>query len=84
MDATEKKLEKARNSLLAELGNPKWLRGIGFGLVEKAPGIVLSVDPATVEKARQIIDGLSLSVPIRVRAMGAVRKRTVSGVGGEK
>jgi len=81
MDAQERKLERARKSLLARIGNPRWLRGIGFGLVDNAPGIVLSVDPAKLDTVRGLVDSLSISVPIRVRGLGTVRKRAASGVG---
>jgi hypothetical protein len=78
MKALETRLQRAKEHLLSEIGDSPWLRGVGFGLVGDAPGIVISVDPAQVTKVRRIVEVMSLSVPVKVRALGQVRKRASS------
>jgi hypothetical protein len=75
MSRTAKQLESAMTRLRRSLHDPDWLTGLGIGLVDDEPGIVVSVRPDAIEVARKAVADVALEVPVRVRGVGPIRKR---------
>jgi hypothetical protein len=72
---SEERIERAKASLLRQIGEEPWLRSIGIGLVADGPGLVISVARAGKHAAKAAIAGLKTPVPTRVQVVGVIRKR---------
>lgn len=74
----ERKLLDAKETLLRQIGDQSWLRGIGIGLVDESPGLVLSVSARGKEPALAAIAALEERVRVRVQVVGPIRKRNTA------
>lgn len=75
MSASANTLQREQARLLDRLGDAVWLRGVGIGLVDGTPGLVISAARGAGEAAATAVQAGHLTVPFRVRELGPVRKR---------
>jgi hypothetical protein len=75
MSATANTLQREQARLLDRLGDAAWLRGVGIGLVDGAPGLVISAAAGAGSEAGRAVRAVRLTVPYRIRELGPVRKR---------
>ncbi len=75
VEASEQQLAVTKARVAEKLGDTPWVRGIGYGLVDGRPGVILSVAPAGEAAAHRLVDRLTLPAPIEIRVLGPVRKR---------
>jgi hypothetical protein len=59
------------------MADEPWLMGVGIGLVDDGPGIVVSVEPDGEQAAREILSEIDIDVPSRIQVLGPIRKRRV-------
>ncbi len=76
-------LATAKQVLLTDIGDEPWCRGIGIGLVgaDRERGLVVSVAPDAPSSVAQRLRSLAGEVPIEVRVLGDVRKRSEGRTG---
>jgi hypothetical protein len=75
-------LQGAKEALIDALDAKPWLVSVGIGLVDGAPGLVVSVQRKASADAKRAVDDLNLSVPLKIREVGEVRARsTTRGTG---
>jgi hypothetical protein len=84
MRAEERRLAAAVEKVRRKLSGVEWVRGVGVGLVDRLPGIVISVRPDAARRARVVLGELEVGVPVKVRAVGPVRKRAASPASGAR
>jgi len=65
----------AKERILDALAHEPWIRGVGVGLVDDRPGVVVSVEETAREAAEAAVASLDLDVPVRVRVIGPVTAR---------
>ena len=72
-------LKAAKEALERRVAGEPWVRGIGVGLVDARPGLVLSVALGSEQDAERCVRESGLDVPVRVRGIGEVAKRRAGG-----
>jgi hypothetical protein len=72
---TTRQLLDAKTRLERRLRDASWLRGVGIGLVDGAPGLVISVAPGGEGSARAIVTEVAPELPARVQVLEGVHKR---------
>jgi hypothetical protein len=75
MSSTANTLQREQARLLDRLDDAGWLRGVGIGIVNGEPGLVISAAAGAREAAQAAADAAKLAVPFRIRELGPVRKR---------
>lgn len=72
-------LNTAKKALLSQAKNEEWLMSIGIGLVDAVPGLIVSVKLRATAQAQKLLAAARVSVPVRIREIGPVRKRAAEG-----
>lgn len=75
MSASANTLQREQARLLGRLDDAEWLRGVGIGLVDGEPGLVISAALGAGDTAQRAVRAVRLKVPYRIRELGPVRKR---------
>jgi hypothetical protein len=75
MRASRKRIDEAKAAIVRRMADETWLKGVGIGLVNDGPGIIVSVAADGEEAAREILSGIDTDVPTRVQVLGPIRKR---------
>ena len=68
-------LMTAKEAVLERVKEEEWLTSVGIGLVDRRPGLVLSVRRRATAKAERLLKEEQLDVPCRIREVGPIRAR---------
>ena len=68
-------VRRAKERVLAQIGEATWCAGIGVARIDSALGLVVSVEPGARARAEAALSRLKLDVPVEVREVGPIRAR---------